>query len=137
MPEPNSTPNPSASTSGNPSYLWAVGEWQHPPTGGIVNWSSPIILTDVKTGELVVVARGQKGLIQIPLGQGKLAWRAAVRARFIGNEGGYAIARLADGRRIHVEILVGWQFAEDGLIPKADYTPSTRDPASDAHRGAA
>jgi hypothetical protein len=103
---------------GQPKYFWVVGEWARPPVDAVVDFDAPVVVTDEATGQTLTVARGMRGIVEVPVGANTIAWKAGVRGAYLGADGaGLVKVLLPGGRVIRARLLVGWQLADSGLMP--------------------
>lgn len=93
-------PNQSSSTR----YVWVPGEWSEPIQGLVVPWNAAVIVIDTATGARVRVAFGKKAIMEVPTKGGRTRYAAAVRGELLGIEGGFVVARLANGRTVRVRV---------------------------------
>src|SRR5262245_16126500 len=92
-----------------------------------------LLVTDLETGAKCLVREGEFTELDIPLGNGRMTSRPAVRAKLVRADANdpSATARLPDGREVRFRILVGWQLgAGDGKRPPVE-------PAKSAGAGSA
>lgn len=84
-----------------------------------------LLVTDVRTADVLYVTEGETTAFDYPLGRGRFALKKAVRGVLLDSTEDWNLARLPDGREVHFRIVCGWQLGSGtGRRPLPEYDPA-------------